>query len=167
MCGTIKKPGKLRRLKVLDSVAGGGFVPQSLIDSSELADSTMVWNVKKGQKGDFFIQFSFSFFVSLFRRGSCRIHACPERSPSYDKISTGLASILSSSRVIRIRTLAPFRWFNFARFLAHLVRALSGGVFRRSGRPGSRNPGRILSSPHLAFLLCDGRFPPAAVPMKD
>ena len=42
-------------------VAGGGFVPQSLIDSSELTDSTIVRNAKKGDKGNFFIQFSFSF----------------------------------------------------------------------------------------------------------
>jgi len=35
--------------------------PQSLTDSSEPADSTMVRNVKKGEEGDFFIQFSFSF----------------------------------------------------------------------------------------------------------
>jgi hypothetical protein len=42
-------------------VAGGGFVPQSVIDSSELTDSTIVRNAKKGQKGNFFIQFSFSF----------------------------------------------------------------------------------------------------------
>jgi hypothetical protein len=39
---------------------GGGFVPQSLIDSSELIDSTMVRSAKKGYKGKFFIQFSFS-----------------------------------------------------------------------------------------------------------
>ncbi len=43
---------------------GGGFVPQSLIDSVQLADSTMVRNAKKGDKGEFFIQFSFSFSVS-------------------------------------------------------------------------------------------------------
>jgi hypothetical protein len=41
-------------------VAGGGFVPQSLTDSSELADSTMVRNAEKGYKGMSFIQFSFS-----------------------------------------------------------------------------------------------------------
>ena len=40
---------------------GGGFVPQSLIDSVQLTDSTMVRNAKKGHKGNFFIQFSFSF----------------------------------------------------------------------------------------------------------
>jgi hypothetical protein len=42
-------------------VAGGGFVPQSLIDSMQLTDSTMVRNAKKGEKGDLFIRFSFSF----------------------------------------------------------------------------------------------------------
>ncbi len=42
-------------------VAGAGFVPQSLIDSSELTDSTIVRNAKNGDKGKFFIQFSFSF----------------------------------------------------------------------------------------------------------
>jgi len=36
-----------------------GFVPQSLIDSVQLADSTMVWNARKGQYGKVFIQFSF------------------------------------------------------------------------------------------------------------
>jgi len=41
-------------------VAGGGFVPQSLTDSLELTDSTMVRNAKNGYKGNFFIQFSFS-----------------------------------------------------------------------------------------------------------
>jgi len=40
---------------------GGGFVPQSLIDSSELSDSTIVRNAKNGHKGKFFIQFSFRF----------------------------------------------------------------------------------------------------------
>src|SRR5208282_2012610 len=53
-------------------VAGGGFVPQSVTDSSELTDSTMVRNVKKGEKGDLFIQFSFSFSRSLFRGICCR-----------------------------------------------------------------------------------------------
>jgi hypothetical protein len=38
-----------------------GFVAQSLIDSPELADPTIVRNAKKGHKGKFFIQFSFSF----------------------------------------------------------------------------------------------------------
>ena len=41
-------------------VAGGGFAPRSRIDSSELTDSTIVRNAKKGDKGNFFIQFSFS-----------------------------------------------------------------------------------------------------------
>jgi len=45
----------------LSLVAGGGFVPQPPIDSSELTDSMMVRIVKKGQKGNFFIQFLFSF----------------------------------------------------------------------------------------------------------
>ena len=47
-------------------VAEGGFVPQSLTDSLELTDSTMVRNAKNGYKGNFFIQFSFSF-ASLCR----------------------------------------------------------------------------------------------------
>ena len=42
-------------------VAGGGFVPQSPTDSLELTDSTMVRNAENGYKGNFFIQFSFSF----------------------------------------------------------------------------------------------------------
>jgi len=42
-----------------EMVAGGGFVPQSLIDRVQLTDSTMVRNAKKGHKGKFFIQFSF------------------------------------------------------------------------------------------------------------
>ena len=49
-----------RRIRL---VAGGGFAPQSLIDSSELTDSTIVRNAKNGYKGNFFIQFSFSLFV--------------------------------------------------------------------------------------------------------
>jgi len=40
---------------------GGGFVPQSHIDSVQLTDSTMVRKAKKGYRGKFFIQFSFSF----------------------------------------------------------------------------------------------------------
>ena len=44
----------------LGLVAGGGFVPQSVIDSSELIDSTIVRNAKNGHKGKLFIQFSFS-----------------------------------------------------------------------------------------------------------
>ncbi len=51
-------------------VAGGGFVPQSLIDSSELTDSTIVRNAKKGQKGNFFIQFSFSFSRLIIPKGT-------------------------------------------------------------------------------------------------
>jgi len=43
---------------------GGGFVPQSLIDSVQLTDSTMVANAKNGHKGKLFIQFSFSFVFS-------------------------------------------------------------------------------------------------------
>jgi len=42
-------------------VAGGGFVPQSLIHSVQLTDSTMVRNAEKGDKGELFIQSSFSF----------------------------------------------------------------------------------------------------------
>jgi len=49
-------------------VAGGGFVPQSLTDSSELVDSTMVRNAEKGHKGKFFIQFSFSFPRFIIRK---------------------------------------------------------------------------------------------------
>jgi hypothetical protein len=44
-------------------VAEGGFVPQSLVDSVQLTDSTMVRNAKKGYKGEFFILFSFSSLV--------------------------------------------------------------------------------------------------------
>jgi hypothetical protein len=47
---------------------GGGFVPQSLIDSVQLTDSTMVRNAKKGHKGKFIIQFSFSFSCFVVRR---------------------------------------------------------------------------------------------------
>ena len=57
-------------------VAGGGFVPQSLIDSSEVADSMMVVNAEKGQNGKFVIQFSFGFLLSSFQTRSClRYHA--------------------------------------------------------------------------------------------
>jgi hypothetical protein len=48
-------------------VAGGGFVPQSLIDSVQLTDSTMVRNAKKGDKGELFIQFSFSVWFRRFK----------------------------------------------------------------------------------------------------
>ena len=54
-------PGDLQKGSTGALVAGGGFVPQSLIDSVQLTDSTMVRNAKKGDKGDLFIQFSFSF----------------------------------------------------------------------------------------------------------
>jgi hypothetical protein len=47
-------------------VAGGGFAPQPAIDSSELTDSTMVRNAEKGHNGNFFIQFSFSFYRFVF-----------------------------------------------------------------------------------------------------
>jgi len=46
----------------------GGFVPQSRIDSVQLADSTMAWNAKKRHKGKFFIQFSFSFWFHRSKR---------------------------------------------------------------------------------------------------
>ena len=52
-------------------VAGGGFVPQPLIDSSEVADSMMVVNAEKGQHGKFVIQFSFRFLLSSFQTRSC------------------------------------------------------------------------------------------------
>ena len=64
-------------------VAGGGFVPQSYIDSVQLTDSTIVPNAKKGYKGKSFIQFSFS---SCFHR-STRIlswaHFCTVRLERY------------------------------------------------------------------------------------
>ena len=53
-------------------VAGGGFVPESLIDSVQLADSTMVRNAKKGHKGNSFIQFSFRFLLSSFQMSCAR-----------------------------------------------------------------------------------------------
>ena len=52
----------------------GGFVPQSPIDSVQLADSTMVRNAKKGHKGNFFIHFSFSFLV---------VQCCRVRTPRW------------------------------------------------------------------------------------
>ncbi len=64
------REGKTLRIKYLRLVAGGGFVPQSLIDSSELIDSTIVRNAKKGQKGNFFIQFSFSFSRFVIPKGT-------------------------------------------------------------------------------------------------
>ena len=65
MRSAIKKPRKLRSLRVLELVAGGGFVPQPLIDSSELTDSTIVRNAKKGDKGNSIIQSSFSYVSVL------------------------------------------------------------------------------------------------------
>jgi len=61
-------------------VAGGGFVPQSVTDSSELTDSTMVRNVTKGEKGELFIQFSFSSSPFVIRRVSRHFHVCPRHS---------------------------------------------------------------------------------------
>ena len=62
-------------------VAGGGFVPQSLTDSSELTDSTMVRNAKNGHKGNFFIQFSFTSFFRRSRRRSLRKGTAVEERP--------------------------------------------------------------------------------------
>lgn len=71
----------MRCLEGVSLVAGGGFGPQSLTDSSEVADSTMVRNAKNGYKGNFFIQFSFSF-PSLCRfQGSGTICAPESNSP--------------------------------------------------------------------------------------
>src|SRR5271166_1657554 len=50
-------------------VAGRGFVPQSLVDSSELADSMMVGNAEKGHKGNLLIQFSFRFLRFVVPNG--------------------------------------------------------------------------------------------------
>jgi len=50
-------------------VAGGGFVPQSLVDSSELADFMMVGNAEKGHKGNLLIQFSFRFLRFVVPNG--------------------------------------------------------------------------------------------------
>lgn len=62
-------------------VAGGGFVPQSLTDSLELTDSTMVRNAKNGHKGNFFIQFSFTSFFRRSRRRSLRKGTAVEERP--------------------------------------------------------------------------------------
>jgi len=57
----------MARNSMIALVAGGGFVPQSYIDSVQLTDSTIVPNAKKGYKGKSFIQFSFS---SCFHRAT-------------------------------------------------------------------------------------------------
>src|SRR6266581_5909649 len=59
-------------------VAGGGFVPQSHIDSVQLTDSAIVRKAKKRYKGKSFIQFSFS---SCFRRSMILawVHFCTVR----------------------------------------------------------------------------------------
>jgi hypothetical protein len=49
---------------------GGWICSQSLIDSSELTDSTIVRNATNGDKGKFFIQFSFSFRRFVFPNGA-------------------------------------------------------------------------------------------------
>ncbi len=51
------------RNSMIPLVAGGGFVPQWPIDSTQVVDSTLGWNAYKGHNGNFFIQFSFSFFL--------------------------------------------------------------------------------------------------------
>jgi hypothetical protein len=78
-------------------VAGGGFVPQSLIDSSELIDSTMVRNAEKGHKGNFFIQFSFSSSLLVIPIGipSTRSESPPRRLRSANH---SVAYELTSSR---------------------------------------------------------------------
>jgi hypothetical protein len=68
--------GDCGNLVLTRSGCGGGFVPQSLTDSLELTDSTMVRNAKNGYKGNFFIQFSFSFHRFMVpMRVSCLQHA--------------------------------------------------------------------------------------------
>lgn len=54
---------------MMELVAGGGFVPQPITDSSEVADSTMVRNAKNGYKDKFFIQFSFSLLGHISLAG--------------------------------------------------------------------------------------------------
>jgi hypothetical protein len=64
-------------------VAGGGFVPQSRIDSVQLADSTIAWNAKKRHKGKFFIQFSFSFWFRRSKRILAWTRFCAVRLEMY------------------------------------------------------------------------------------
>src|SRR6266446_7262430 len=73
----------------LNLVAGGGFVPQSPIDSVQLADSTMVRNAKKGHKGNLLIQFSFSFRCRTVLRGPGTQHRVILRSQVSDNEATG------------------------------------------------------------------------------
>ena len=63
---------------------GGGFVPQLLIDSSGLTDSTIVRIAKNGHKGKFFIQFSFSFRRYTGLQGSGTQHPVPLCSQNYE-----------------------------------------------------------------------------------
>jgi hypothetical protein len=78
-------------------VAGGGFVPQSLIDSVQLTDSTMVRNAKKGYKGKFVIQFSFSFLISSQELACCPLLRRSFRD-GYRRESTG-----SDGKLLKLR----------------------------------------------------------------
>jgi hypothetical protein len=73
------------RKPMISLVAGGGFVPQSHIDSVQLTDSTIVRNAKKGYKGKSFIQFSFSSMLSSLQR----ILVCP---PLHRFLQSGTSS---------------------------------------------------------------------------
>jgi hypothetical protein len=54
--------GRTRGINDLWLVAGGGFVLQQLLDSTQVIDFTTGGNAQKGVKGEFVIQFSFRFF---------------------------------------------------------------------------------------------------------
>jgi hypothetical protein len=71
LLATVTIRGTCRKEIAEELVAGGGFVPQSCIDSVQLTDSTIVPNAKKGYKAKSFIQFSFSSWFHRSHKNSC------------------------------------------------------------------------------------------------
>lgn len=87
-------------------VAGGGFVPQALIDSVQLADSTMDRNAKKGRIGKLFIQFSFSSCFHRSKRVLLATHFCAARLERYRR---GFSPVISLLRMCRSNDAPPVR----------------------------------------------------------
>lgn len=92
-------------IRSIYAVAGGGFVPQPLIDSAQLTDSMIVRNAQKGHKGKFVIQFSFGSLVLSISEGT------PSRTNKRGRQSQGLPHL---RRRLRTNTYAasPRRAFD-------------------------------------------------------
>ena len=101
---TIRETCRRELRKVL--VAGGGFVPQSLIESSELIDSTMVRNAENGYKGKLFIQFSFRITRAAVLRSASKTLSgstetqifAPHHKDLRDDIEGAISDALGSNR---------------------------------------------------------------------